>query len=239
VAHDPQPIPVMAMLPTYNEAGNVRSLIEVLLNTVDGMQVVVVDDNSPDETWRIVAEMAERDPRVHLVHRTDARGRGSAGVAGLRYAVEAGAALIVEMDADWSHHPRHIPAMIEAAKAADVVIGSRLVAGGGESGRSRPRRLVTRLANAYIRMILRLSIRDCTTGFRVFRREALERIDLAALRSNGPAIVQEILLACQRAGCRFAEVPIRFEQRRAGKSSLTVRILATGLLSVLRFRFSK
>ena len=229
----------MAMLPTYNEAGNIRSLIEVLLNTADGIEVVVVDDDSPDETWRIAAEMAERDRRVHLVHRTGVRGRGSAGVAGLRYAAEAGAQLIVEMDADWSHHPRHISAMMEAAKTADIVIGSRLIASGGESGRSRWRRLVTRLANAYIRRVLGLSIRDCTSGFRVFRREALERIDLAGMCSNGPAIVQEILMACKRAGCRFAEVPIHFEPRRAGKSSLTMKTLAISLLSVLRFRFIK
>jgi len=230
-------IPVMAMLPTYNEAGNIRSLIEALLDVAEGMEVVVVDDDSPDGTWRIVGEMAERDPRVHLIHRKGVRGRGSAGVAGLRYAVEAGARLIVEMDADWSHHPRHVPAMLEAARAADVVIGSRQVEGGGESGRSALRRLVTRLANAYIRLVLGLRVRDCTSGFRVFRREALEGIDLAHMRSNGPAIVQEILMACKRAGCRFAEAPIRFELRRAGKSTLTMKILLNGLFSVLRFRF--
>lgn len=227
----------MAMLPTYNEAGNIAALVEALLGVAEGMEVVVVDDDSPDGTWRIVAEMAGRDPRVHLIHRKGVRGRGSAGVAGLRSAVEAGAALIVEMDADWSHHPRHIPALLEAARAADVVIGSRLVAGGGESGRGRFRQIITRLANLYVRLVLGLKIRDCTSGFRVFRREALERIDLARLRSNGPAIVQEILMACNRAGCRFAEVPIRFEQRRAGKSTLTTRILLNGLISVLRFRF--
>jgi dolichol-phosphate mannosyltransferase len=229
----------MAMLPTYNEAGNTRSLIEALLVVADGMEVVVVDDDSPDGTWRIVGEMAERDPRVHLIHRTGVRGRGSAGVAGLRYAVEAGAQLVVEMDADWSHHPRHIPAMLEAARTADVVIGSRLVPGGGETGRTGWRRLVTHAANTYIRLVLGLMIRDCTSGFRVFRREALERIDLARMRSNGPAIVQEILMACKRAGCRFAEVPILFEPRRTGKSSLTTKILLNGLVYVLWFRLQK
>jgi len=232
-------IPVMAMLPTYNEAGNIRSLIEAVLAVAQGMEVVVVDDDSPDGTWRIVAEMAESDPRIHLIHRKDERGRGSAGVAGLRYAVEAGAERVVEMDADWSHHPRHIPAMIEAARIADVVIGSRLVKGGGETGRSSFRRLITRLANTYVRLVLGLEVRDCTSGYRVFRRQALEQIDLAHMRSNGPAIVQEILMACNRVGCRFAEVPIHFEPRRAGKSSLTTKILLNGLVSVLRFRFQK
>jgi len=228
----------MAMLPTYNEAENVRSLIEALL-AIEGMHVVVVDDDSPDGTWQIVGEMAERDPRVRLVHRKGVRGRGSAGVAGLRYAVEAGAQRVVEMDADWSHHPRHIPAMLDAARNADVVIGSRLAPGGGESGRSRARKVITVFANTYIRIVLGLKIRDCTSGFRVFRREALEKIALDRMQSNGPAIVQEILMACKRAGCRFAEVPIQFEQRRAGESTLTFKILITGLLSVLRFRFQR
>lgn len=232
-------IPVMAMVPTYNEADNIRPLIEALLDSADGMQVVVVDDDSPDGTWKIVGEMAETDPRIHLVHRRGVRGRGSAGVAGFRYAVEAGAELVVEMDADWSHHPRHIPALIEAARDADVVIGSRLVAGGGESGRSAARTLITALANGYIRLVLGLTIRDCTSGYRVFRREALERIALDRMRSNGPAIVQELLMACKRAGCRFVEVPIRFEQRRAGQSTLTLKILFNGLLSVLLFRFRR
>jgi dolichol-phosphate mannosyltransferase len=229
----------MAMLPTYNEAGNIPSLIEALLEAVEGMEVVVVDDDSPDGTWRVVGEMGARDRRVHLVHRKGGRGRGSAGVAGLRYAVDAGARLIVEMDADWSHHPRHIPALLAAAESADVVVGSRLVAGGGESGRGFSRRLITAAANAYIRIVLGLPIRDCTSGYRVFRREALEKIHLENLKSNGPAIVQEIAMACRRAGCSFAEVPIRFEQRRAGQSTLTFRILVGGLISVLRLRFQK
>jgi len=229
----------MAMLPTYNEAENIRPLVEALLDVAEGMEVVVVDDDSPDGTWRIVGEMAEADPRVHLVHRRGVRGRGSAGVAGFRYALEAGARFIVEMDADWSHHPRYIPPMLEAARGADVVIGSRLVAGGGERGRSAVRRFITRAANAYIRLVLGLPIRDCTSGYRVFRREALERIDLERMRSNGPAIVQEILVACKRAGCTFAEVPILFEQRRAGESTLTLKILLDGLISVLKFRFQR
>ena len=229
----------MAMLPTWNEAANIASLVEALLTSAQGMEAVVVDDDSPDGTWRIVGEMAARDGRVHLVHRRGRRGRGSAGVAGFQYALAAGAEKIVEMDADWSHHPRHIPALLAAAETADVVIGSRLMAGGGETGRRATRRFLTRLANAYIRVVLGLPVRDCTSGYRLFRRAALERIDLARLRSNGPAIVQEILVACRRAGCTFAEVPIRFEQRRAGQSSLTLKILLKGLASVVRFRFQR
>lgn len=239
MAGEERSIPVMAMLPTYNESGNIRSLIEAALKSADGMEVVVVDDDSPDGTWRIVQEMAERDPRVHLIHRKGVRGRGSAGVAGLRYALDNGAQLVVEMDADWSHHPRYIPEMLEAAQAADVVIGSRLIPGGRDTGRGFGRRWITVAANAYVRLVLGLRVRDCTSGFRVFRRTALERIGLDRMRSNGPAIVQEILMACKRAGCKFGEVPIRFGPRRSGKSTLTAKILLNGLLSVLRFRFRR
>ena len=202
-------------------------------------EVLVVDDNSPDGTWRIVGEMAEREPRVHLLRRLAERGRGSAGVAGLREAAGQGADLVVEMDADFSHHPRFIPALVQAAQDADVVVGSRLVEGGGEAGRSFLRTLITRFANLYIRLVLRLPVRDCTSGFRVFRREALMKMGLEKMTSNGPAIVQEIFLGARRAGARFVEVPILFEERRAGQSTFNCRVLLAGFLAVLKFRFQR
>ncbi len=230
---------VWAMLPTYNEAGNIKPLIADLLALGPEYEVVVVDDNSPDGTWKIVGELAKNEPRVHLIHRTNEKGRGSAGIAGLQEAAKQGADLVVEMDADYSHHPRFIPPMVEAAKDADVVIGSRLVKGGGETGRNFIRTLITHAANFYIRLVLQLPIRDCTSGFRVFRREALEKMRLEQMTSNGPAIVQEILLAARRAGCRFAEVPILFEERREGESTFNMKIMLAGLLSVLKFRFRR
>jgi dolichol-phosphate mannosyltransferase len=230
---------IWAMLPTYNESGNIKPLIADLLALGPEYEVVVVDDNSPDGTWRIVGELAQGNPRVHLVHRKNEKGRGSAGVAGLLEAAKQGADLVVEMDADYSHHPRFIPAMVEAAKDADVVIGSRLVKGGGETGRNFIRTVITYAANFYIRLVLRLPIRDCTSGFRVFRREALEKMGLERMTSNGPAIVQEILLGARRAGCRFAEVPILFEERRAGESTFNAKIMLAGLWSVLKFRFRR
>lgn len=233
---------IFAMLPTYNESENVKTLIPEILAIGPEYRVVVVDDNSPDGTWRLVGEMAARDPRVHLVHRTAEKGRGSAGIAGLLKAVELGADLVIEMDADYSHHPRHIPDLVAAAQGpdgADVVIGSRLVPGGGEWGRSGARTLITRLANFYIRSVLGLRVHDCTTGYRVFRRGVLERIGLERMESNGPAIVQEILLACRREGFRMVEVPIMFEERRAGQSTFNARIMLQGLWAVLRFRFRR
>lgn len=227
----------VATLPTYNESGNIESLIAALLAVSTDLEVLVIDDDSPDRTWEVVGRIAAGNPRVHLLHRRGERGRGTAGVAGFRKALELGADLIVEMDADWSHHPRHIPGMISAAADADVVVGSRLVAGGGESGRSPWRTVVTRLANAYIRAMLSLKVRDCTSGFRLFRRHVLERIDWDRVEARGPAIVQEVLLASAAQGARITEVPILFEERRAGKSSLNTRILVAGLAAQWRLRF--
>lgn len=230
---------IMAMLPTYNEAENIQPLIRELLALRDDMEVVVVDDNSPDGTWKLVKEMSAENPRVHLVHRTHEKGRGSAGIAGFLYAVNAGADYVIEMDADFSHHPRFIPSLLETAEKSDVVIGSRLVPGGKEVGRAVLRPIITILANWYIRTVLGLPVKDCTSGFRVFRRKVLEQIGLERMRSNGPAIVQEILVACQAKKFSFAEVPIVFEERRAGTSTFTLRIMLNGLWSVLKFRFRR
>lgn len=231
---------IIAMLPTYNEAENIGPLIDDLLAISPEMEVVVVDDDSPDGTWRIVEQKQKTYPgHVHLLRRRGERGRGSAGVAGFKLALQLNADLIIEMDADYSHHPRFIPSLIEASKEADVVIGSRLIKGGGERGRSVFRRLTTLLANIYIRLLLGLPVKDCTSGFRVFRREALERINLDKMTSKGPAIVQEILIACHSRGMKIKEVPILFEERRAGTPTFNWRILLAGIIAVIKFRLRK
>jgi dolichol-phosphate mannosyltransferase len=231
---------IIAMLPTYNEADNIALLIDDLLAISPDMEVLVVDDDSPDGTWRIVEDKQEQYPgRVHLIHRTTERGRGSAGAAGFKGAMAEGADLIIEMDADYSHHPRFIPSLLEAAKDADVVVGSRLVKGGGETGRSSGRKIITQLANSYIRVILGLPVKDATSGYRVFRRRAFEAINLDAMESNGPAIVQEVLLACHRKGMKIVEVPILFEERRAGTSTFNTKIMLAGLIAVIKLRFRR
>lgn len=227
---------IIATLPTYNEAENILPLIETLLRVSRSLEVLVIDDNSPDGTWRLVAQVAEQNPRVHLLHRTKERGRGTAGIAGFRKALELGADLVVEMDADWSHHPRFLRRMLRATRKADVVIGSRLVAGGGETGRSPLRTLITHLANLYIRLVLGLPVNDCTSGYRVFRRWVLEKTDWNAVKATGPAIVQEVLYASRALGARIVEVPILFEERRAGVSTFNSKIMAAGLLAQLRLR---
>jgi len=230
---------IIVTLPTYNEAQNIEPLIDELLDVSRRVEVLVIDDHSPDGTWRLVEERSARDSRVHLLHRKTEKGRGSAGVAGFRKALEMGADLVVEMDADWSHHPRFLRRMIDAARQADMVIGSRLVPGGGERGRSPLRTLITYAANLYIRAVLRLPVRDCTSGYRVYRRRVLEGIDWDRVHSNGPAIVQEVLVAARAMGARVVEVPILFEERRAGASTFNSKILLAGLSAVWRIAFSQ
>jgi len=228
---------VMVTLPTYNEADNIVPLIDELLSLRPDLSIVVIDDDSPDKTHELVRKKQKISDRVFLIHRTTERGRGSAGVTGFKFAVEKKADLIVEMDADFSHHPRFIPPLLEAAETSDVVVGSRLVKGGGEKGRSFIRILITHAANFYIRMVLGLKLKDCTSGYRVFHRHVLESISLDTLESNGPAIVQEVLLRCKKKGFKISEVPILFEERRQGQSTFNARIMLAGLWSVLKFRF--
>lgn len=228
---------IMVMLPTYNESLNIKPLIEELLKLDNRMEVVVVDDNSPDGTWRIVSEIQKINPKVHLVHRTSEKGRGSAGIVGFLYAVKADADLIIEMDADFSHNPKYIIDFLKEIDNYDVVVGSRLVKGGGETGRTLIRYIITLLANLYIKIILGLPIKDCTSGYKIFKRHVLEQIGLEKMSSKGPAIVQEVLYTCHKNNFKIKEVPIIFEERRAGKSSFNIKILLNSLISVLKFRF--
>ncbi len=228
----------LVTLPTYNEAGNIRPLMDELLALDPAVEVLVVDDNSPDGTWELVTEKATQDERVHLIHRTEERGRGTAGLAAFRYARDNGYEAAVEMDADYSHHPRFIPSLLQPLKdgEADIVIGSRLVAGGGESGRHPARRIITLTANAYIRVMLRLPVKDCTTGFRTFNRHALEVIPWEKLDARGPEIVQEVLIEARRSDLRMVERPILFEERRAGESTFNSGVMVRSFKYVWKNR---
>lgn len=228
----------LVTLPTYNESGNIGPLIDELLALDSDIEVLVVDDNSPDGTWRLVQERAARDNRVLLIHRTAERGRGTAGLAAFRYARDNGYDAAVEMDADYSHHPRFIPSLLEPliSGEADIVIGSRLIPGGGETGRHPARRMITMAANGYIRAMLSLPVRDCTTGFRTFNRKALENIPWEMLDARGPEIVQEVLIEARRARLRMVERPIIFEERRAGESTFNYKIMLRSFGYVWRNR---
>jgi dolichol-phosphate mannosyltransferase len=207
-----------------------------LLTTDPVLEILVVDDNSPDGTGRLAEALARENPRVHAFHRPAKRGLGTAYVSGFVYALENGFDRVVEMDADFSHRPEDLPALLAAAESADVVIGSRNVRGGRAVDWSPLRHLVSKGGSLYARRLLGLPVRDCTSGFKCFRSSALAVLDLEALRSNGYAFQVEVNYACARAGLRFAEVPIVFPNRRRGHSKMSWRIVTEAALMVLRLR---
>ena len=227
----------LAMVPTYNEALNIESLLREILRQGPEIGAVVVDDNSPDGTAAIVERLRKEDPRVHLILRLEERGRGTAGIVGFQYAVSQGVDFVIEMDADFSHSPSYISSFLSRMADCDLLIGSRLLEGGGERGRDFSRQWISRLANAYIRLILNLPIRDCTSGYRVFRREVLEAIDLDQMMSQGPSVVEEVLYKAYKRGFRVKEVPYIFEERKAGASTFNRKIMLNALKMMLKIRW--
>ncbi len=220
------------VVPTYDEAENLSVLAERLLALVPPIDVLVVDDASPDGTADLAEEIARREPRMHVVRRKGPRGYGGSCVDGLAWAVGNGYGLAMLMDADLSHDPAVIPAMLERIDAgADVVIGSRYVAGGGlEVPEWGPvRTAVSRLGSAYARAMIGTHVRDCTSGFRCYRREILERVGLHDLRSDGYSFQIEMLDRLTRLGAAVEEVPIVYVDRRAGVSKISRRIIAEAL----------
>jgi len=233
---------LFVMIPTYNEKDNIGRLIaEIEGLRLQNCHVVVVDDNSPDGTGALLDELAERKPHLHVVHRLQERGRGTAGIAGFKYALAHGADLVVEMDADFSHHPRHIPELAAASLDCDVVVGSRFVPGGKDLDRGCVRHLITHMANFYIRRILKImNVHDCTSGYRLFRRRVLETINMDNTISLGPSVVQELLYKAHLRGFRVREIPIVFVDRKQGKSTFNWRIMVQSFLMtlILKFLFS-
>ena len=222
------------VIPTYNESENIVRLVTEILALPIGAHVVVVDDNSPDGTGPLVDAIAAREPRVHVVHRPAKLGLGTAHIAGIRFAATLGLDPIGTMDADFSHHPRYIPDLLAGLEHSDVMIGSRYVPGGGTLDFGLRRRLLSRGANAFARTMLGLQAADCTAGFRVYRREVLDSIDLDAVFSNGYSFLIEILYLVQSAGWKVGESPIIFEDRREGTSKISRREIAKAVYTVLR-----
>src|SRR5262245_30775233 len=232
----PDPSRGVVVIPTYNERENLGRLVSEVLGVRADLDVLIVDDNSPDGTGDIADELARAEPRVSVLHRTRKDGLGSAYLAGFRRALAAQYDYVAQMDADFSHRVEDLPGLIAAAETADVAIGSRNVAGGHAVDRSPIRRLVSAGGSAYARLLLGLPVRDCTGGFKCFRREALLGIDLDAVRSRGYAFQVEMNHLCHRAGLRLVEVPIVFPDRVAGRSKMTWRIFVEGWLAVIRLR---
>jgi dolichol-phosphate mannosyltransferase len=219
--------PAWLVLPTYNEAENVEPLVEaVRAKLPPGARVLIVDDSSPDGTGEIADRLEARHENVAVLHRPRKEGLGPAYIAGFRAALAGGAGLVLEMDADFSHDPAYLPRLLEAAKRADVVLGSRYVAGGGVSDWGPLRRAVSRGGSAYARLVLGVGVRDLTGGFKCFRREVLEAIDLDQIGTRGYAFQVEVTYRAIRLGFKVVEVPIVFRERRVGSSKMDLKIVA-------------
>jgi dolichol-phosphate mannosyltransferase len=226
-------------LPTYNERENleamVRALGEVLDTSRDG--VLVIDDSSPDGTGEIADRLAREHAWVSVLHRERKEGIGPAYIAGFRRLLAAGAELILEMDCDFSHDPADVPRLLEAADEADLVLGSRYVTGGGTENWGLLRRFVSRGGCLYAQVLLGVRVRDLTGGFKCFRREALEAIDLDAVAARGYGFQIEMTYRVLRKGLRVREIPIRFVERRAGASKMTGSIVAEAMWKVPTLRW--
>jgi dolichol-phosphate mannosyltransferase len=224
------------VIPTYNEADNLRELVPAIMALEEGFHLVIVDDNSPDGTGDLVARLQAEHDRLHLIRRAGKLGFASAEIAGIRYALAREPDYIVHMDADFSHHPRYLPQMLAKATetGADVVVGSRYVAGGGTRNWGVGRVLLSRGANLVARRLLGLAVNDCTSGFRCYRRAVLAGFDFDQISVDGYSFLIEMTYLCQRRGCRFAQVPIIFEDRTRGKSKISKRIVFEALGLVLR-----
>jgi dolichol-phosphate mannosyltransferase len=228
----------LVCLPTYDERENLGPMVEAILAEVPQVEILVVDDNSPDGTGALADAIAARDPRVHVLHRTGKQGLGKAYLAAFAWALQRGYDLVMEMDCDFSHQPRYLPAMLEAAGRADLVLGSRYVPGGGTVNWGLGRRLISRGGSLYARIILGLPFRDLTGGFKCFRREVLEAIDLPSVECTGYAFQIELTYRAARRSFRVEEVPIVFEDRRVGQSKMSRRIVLEALRKVWSIRFS-
>jgi dolichol-phosphate mannosyltransferase len=226
----------LVIVPTYNERDNLPLLVPAILNADADLDMLIVDDNSPDGTGELAEELAAREPRLTVLHRPGKLGLGTAYVAGFEHARAHDYERIIEMDADFSHRPDDLPALMSAAITADVVVGSRNVNGGATVGWSWIRTAISRGGSRYARLLLSLPINDCTGGFKCFRRSALDRLDLARLHAKGFAFQIEVNHACHQAGLSFAEVPITFADRAAGRSKMSLGIAIEAALLVLELR---
>jgi dolichol-phosphate mannosyltransferase len=228
----------LVIIPTYNERENISTLIDRLMALPLGLEVLVVDDASPDGTGALVREIAAREPRVHLLERAGKMGLGSAYLAGFRYALDHGAEYIFEMDADFSHDPDALPEFVRNAQEVDVVLGSRYLDGVTVVNWPLERLILSYCANVYTRLITGLPLKDATGGFKCFRRRALEGVNLESVQSDGYAFQIEMSYKCWRRGFKLREIPILFVDRRAGTSKMNQRIVweAAGLVWKLRLR---
>ena len=257
-------ITTAVIIPTYNESDNIEALAKEILalrlgpsttlrpcsgrasgetsgqtlsDTTEAIAIIIVDDNSPDGTGKIADELAKLYSGIKVIHRPAKLGLGTAYISGFKEALALGADCVVTMDADFSHHPSYIPDLVARSRDAQLVIGSRYVGGGGTVNWGVRRQILSRGSNIFARLVLGLKAHDCTAGFRCYRREVLESIELDEVFSDGYSFLIEMLYKCQRRGWEIGEVPIIFEDRRHGTSKISRREIFKALYTVLRLRW--
>jgi len=229
----------LVCIPTYNERDNLEAITGAVLAADPRVDILVVDDNSPDGTGRLADELAAKEPRIRVLHREKKQGLGRAYLHAFRWALDAGYQFICEMDADFSHDPRFLPRLLDEALAgADLVLGSRYVPGGGTVNWGILRQFISKGGSLYARTILGVPVRDLTGGFKCFRRRVLETLDLQAVRSTGYAFQIELTYRTLKNGFSVAEIPIVFEDRRVGQSKMSKKIFVEALTMVWKLRLS-
>jgi dolichol-phosphate mannosyltransferase len=230
----------LIVVPTYNEKDNVEAIAAKMLAAAQGAEILFVDDNSPDGTGEILDRLAAADPRVHVLHRAGKLGLGTAYRDGFAWGMARGFDLLIEMDADGSHDPRHLPDLLALARnGADVAIGSRYVAGGGTVNWGVGRKLISRGGSLYARTVLGIDVRDVTAGFMCWRKSALEAIDLSTITSNGYSFQVEMKYRAIQRGLKLVETPIVFVDRKVGQSKMSRAIFLEAMLKVWKLRFGR
>jgi dolichol-phosphate mannosyltransferase len=232
-----EPRQIWIVLPTFNEAENVIRMLQAISAVADEPQILVVDDDSPDGTGELVEGVSQNCSNVHVLHRRDERGLGTAYRAGFEHAFKSGAHAVLTMDCDFSHDPAVIPLMIENLSGADIVIGSRYVPGGRIENWPLRRKLLSASANSFVRMLFHMPAHDCTSGFRLYRREILETVPWERVRSTGYSFLVETLYwATRKNGVKVTEVPICFANRVEGESKMGMREALDGMINLLRLK---
>lgn len=228
---------ILVVIPTYNEAENIRLITAAVFAACPQTHILFVDDNSPDGTGRMADAMVQADPRVHVLHKQDKQGLGRAYIAGFKWALERQYRYIFEMDADFSHNPAELPKFIEAAVNADLILGSRYINGIRIVNWPLSRLILSKGASLYVRLLTGMPFSDPTGGYKCYRREVLEAINLDRIRSNGYSFQIEMTHTAWKLGFRIVEVPIIFEDRRSGQSKMNSAIIREALSMVIRLRF--
>jgi dolichol-phosphate mannosyltransferase len=223
---------ILMIVPTYDEVDSIAEVVGRLRAAVPEADVLIVDDHSPDGTGAVADELAAADEQVAVLHRRGKEGLGAAYLAGFAHALQAGYDVLGEMDADGSHQPEQLPGLLEALRDADLVIGSRWVPGGSVTNWSAGREALSRGGNLYVRALLRIDVHDATSGFRVFRRQTLEKIDLATVRSAGYVFQTDLVARTLDAGLSVREVPIEFVERVRGRSKMSAQVAVESLYRI-------